>query len=37
MNENMVYRLYDLSYDEVKVIDPVFALTKDEYEAIKLE
>lgn len=32
-----VYKLYELSYDEVKVIDPAFSLSKNEYEAIKLE
>lgn len=36
LNE-MVYRLYDLSFDEVKVVDPNFALSEDEYNAIKLE
>ncbi len=34
--DNMVYRLYDLTYDDVKVIDPVFGLTKEEYEAIRI-
>ena len=34
--DNLVYRLYELTYDEVKVIDPEFGLTKKEYEAIKL-
>jgi len=32
-----VYKLYKLTYDEVKVIDPEFSLSKKEYEAIKLE
>lgn len=32
--DNMIFRLYDLTYDEVKVIDPDFALSKKEYEAI---
>jgi len=27
----MVYKLYDLTYDEVKIIDPEFELTKKEY------
>jgi hypothetical protein len=36
-NNNMIYKLYDLTYDEVKVIDLEFCLTKIEYEAIKLE
>lgn len=35
--DNLVYNLYELTYDEVKVIDPEFSLTKKEYEAIKLE
>jgi adenine-specific DNA-methyltransferase len=35
--DNFVYKLYELTYDEVKVIDPEFSLTKKEYEAIKLE
>jgi len=35
--DNLVYKLYELTYDEVKVIDPAFSLNKKEYEAIKLE
>jgi len=35
--DNLVYKLYELSYDEVKVIDPEFGLTEQEYEAIVLE
>ncbi len=35
--DNLVYRLYDLTYDEVKVIDPQFNLTEEEYKAIALE
>lgn len=34
---NIFYKLYELTYDEVKVIDPAFILSKKEYEAIKLE
>ena len=34
---NLVYKLYELTYDEVKVIEPEFVLSKKEYEAIKLE
>jgi hypothetical protein len=30
--DNLVYRLYNLTYDEVKVIDPEFLLSKIEYE-----
>lgn len=35
--DKLVYKLYELPYDEVKVIDPEFVLSKKEYEAIKLE
>jgi hypothetical protein len=35
--DNLVYKLYVLTYDEVKVIDPEFSLSKKEYESIKLE
>ena len=35
--DNLVYKLYELTYEEVKLIDPEFSLTKKEYEAIKLE
>lgn len=35
--DHLVYKLYDLTYEEIKVIDPEFALSKEEYEAIKLE
>jgi adenine-specific DNA-methyltransferase len=35
--DNQVYRLYDLTYDEVKVIDPEFGLSEEEYNSIKLE
>ena len=34
--DNLVYKLYDLTYEEVKVIDPVFPLSKEEYESIAL-
>jgi hypothetical protein len=34
---HLVYKLYELTYDEVKVIDPEFSLSKTAYEAIKLE
>lgn len=33
---NLVYKLYDLTYEEIKFIDPVFGLTEAEYEQIKL-
>jgi hypothetical protein len=31
-----VYKLYELTYDEVKVIDPAFSLSEAEYKAIEL-
>jgi hypothetical protein len=34
--DNLVYCLYDLTYAEVKVIDPEFPLSKKEYEMIKI-
>jgi len=30
--DQMVYKLYELTYDEVKIIDPAFASTEKEYE-----
>jgi tRNA1(Val) A37 N6-methylase TrmN6 len=33
--DNLVYKLYQLTYDEVKIIDPEFELTEQEYTAIK--
>jgi hypothetical protein len=33
--DNLVYRLYNLTYDEVKVIEPDFPLSKSEYGEIK--
>ncbi|MDB9308458.1 N-6 DNA methylase [Aphanizomenon sp. CS-733/32] len=35
--DNMVYKLYELTYEEVKIIDPENTLTEKEYAAIKLE
>jgi hypothetical protein len=32
----MVYKLYELSYKEVKIIDPEFTLTEKEYADIKI-
>jgi hypothetical protein len=32
-----IYKLYELTYDEVKVIDPEFTLSKEEYDKIQLE
>ncbi len=34
--DNLVYKLYELSYEEVKIIDPEFSLTEKEYEEIKI-
>jgi hypothetical protein len=34
--DNLVYRLYNLTYDEVKVIEPNFPLTKAMYEGIEV-
>jgi len=33
---NLVYKLYNLTYDEVKLIEPNFALSEADYEKIKL-
>jgi hypothetical protein len=35
--DRLVYKLYQLTYDEVKIIDPEFKLTEPEYTAIKIE
>jgi len=35
--DNLVYKLYELTYDEVKVIDPAFSLSEQEYKNIKLD
>lgn len=35
--DNMVYKLYQLTYQEVKIIDPEFALTEKEYANIKID
>lgn len=35
--DNMVYKLYELTYEEVKIIDPEIALTEQEYADIKLD
>ena len=35
--DNLVYKLYELTYQEVKIIDPEFALTEQEYTEIKIE
>ncbi|GAB6161044.1 hypothetical protein JCM12298_02030 [Desulfothermus naphthae] len=33
----MVYKLYELTYDEVKIVDPEFPLTKEEYDKFSIE
>jgi adenine-specific DNA-methyltransferase len=35
--DNLVYRLYNLTWDEVKVIEPEFPLGKAEYEGIEFK
>ena len=35
--DQLVYKLYQLTYDEVKIIDPEFELTEPEYTAITIE
>lgn len=35
--DSLVYKLYQLTYDEIKIIDPEFKLTEQEYKAIKIE
>jgi hypothetical protein len=32
--DKMVYKLYEVTYEEIKVIDPEFWLSKAEYEAV---
>jgi hypothetical protein len=35
--DNLVYRLYSLTYEEVKVIEPEFPLGKAAYEGIEVQ
>jgi adenine-specific DNA-methyltransferase len=35
--DNLVYKLYQLTYNEVKIIDPEIELTEQEYTEIKIE
>ncbi|MFN4233239.1 MAG: Eco57I restriction-modification methylase domain-containing protein [Bacteroidia bacterium] len=35
--DHLVYKLYELTYEEVLVIDPAFPLSKEEYERIELK
>ena len=32
----MVYKLYELTYDEVFVVEPQFSLSKQEYQAFTI-
>ena len=34
--DNLVYKLYELTYEEVKIIDPEFPLAEKEYQAITI-
>ncbi len=33
----MVYKLYGLTYDEVKIVEPDFWMSKEEYENFNIE
>ena len=33
----MVYKLYELTYEEVKLVDPDFSLSEEEYATVKIE
>ena len=35
--DELAYKLYDLTYEEVLVVDPAFWLSEEEYEQIKIE
>jgi Alw26I/Eco31I/Esp3I family type II restriction m6 adenine DNA methyltransferase len=35
--DNIVYKLYELTYEEVKVIDPNFGLSEEEYKKLQIE
>ena len=35
--DRLVYKLYQLTYDEVKIIDPEFELTEQKYTVIIIE
>ena len=35
--DNLVYKLYDLTYNEVKVVDPEFGMSEEEYANFKIE
>jgi hypothetical protein len=33
----MVYKLYDLTFDEVKIVDPEFSMSEEEYKEFKFD
>jgi adenine-specific DNA-methyltransferase len=33
----LVYKLYELTYDEIKVVDPDFWLSEEEYKNVRLD
>jgi len=33
----MIYKLYDLTYEEVKVVDPEFGLSEEDYAMIEID
>ena len=33
----MVYKLYNLTWEEVKIVDPEFAMSEEEYEKYRFE
>lgn len=33
----LIYQLYNLTYEETKIIDPEFELSKEKYQAITIE
>jgi hypothetical protein len=37
--DNLVYKLYELTYDEVLVVEPEFSerMSREEYEVLKVE
>jgi adenine-specific DNA-methyltransferase len=35
--DELVFKLYDLTYEEVKVIAPGFWLSEEEYEGVRVE
>ena len=34
--DNWIYKLYELTYEEVKIVEPNFKLSKTEYEKLKV-